>query len=313
MKEKIKVSILLGAEFVAVIVILLLIFLAGKKTYTVTFDLNGGTLLGGDLEQRVTQGHDANPPQAVKEGHYFLRWSGSYKKVTHDVTVKAIWEYETTPGIVYSDSENANFCEIVGSYSDLRGDVYIGAYYNDKKVLGIKESAFAERTGITAMYLLDGIIHIEKNAFFGCENMTSIDIPSTTVSIGEGAFAGCASLEELILPESLTEIGAGAFADCVSLREIVIPDGVKKIGAGAFAGCTALERVILPEGVEIIGTGAFDTATTVICVCMSESDKPATWSSRWCHESAEIVWDYVIPDPSDEKTEDEGSKDKEKA
>ena len=91
MREKIKVSILLGAEFIAIAIILLLIFFAGKKSYTVTFDPNGGTLIAGDLEQRVTQGHSANPPQVTKEGHYFLRWSGDYTKVTNDVTLRAIW------------------------------------------------------------------------------------------------------------------------------------------------------------------------------------------------------------------------------
>ena len=39
MKQKIKLGIILGVEFVAIAVILLLIFFAGKKSYTVTFDL----------------------------------------------------------------------------------------------------------------------------------------------------------------------------------------------------------------------------------------------------------------------------------
>ena len=51
MKHKIKLGVILGVEFVAITLILLLIFFAGKKSYTVTFDLNGGTLISGELEQ----------------------------------------------------------------------------------------------------------------------------------------------------------------------------------------------------------------------------------------------------------------------
>ena len=82
MKQKIKLGIILGVEFVAIAVILILIFLAGKKSYTVTFDLNGGTLLSGDLVQTVSQGKNATAPKVAKEGCYLHSWSASYKQVT---------------------------------------------------------------------------------------------------------------------------------------------------------------------------------------------------------------------------------------
>ena len=111
--QRIKLFIILGLEFVAIAVMLLLIFFAGKQVYTVTFDLNGGVLLSGDVVQMVTQGHSATPPTTAKDGCYFLKWSGSYTRVTHDVTVRAVWEYETTAGIEYSIDENSNYCTII--------------------------------------------------------------------------------------------------------------------------------------------------------------------------------------------------------
>ena len=90
-KQRIKLFIVLGIEAIAIAVMLLLIFFAGKQVYTVTFDLDGGVLISGDLVQKVTQGHSATAPTTAKDGHYFLKWSGSYSRVTHDVTVKAIW------------------------------------------------------------------------------------------------------------------------------------------------------------------------------------------------------------------------------
>ena len=73
-KTKIKLVALLAVEFIAFIVILMLVLFAGKKSYTVTFDLNGGVLLGGEVEQRVVQGQNATPPSVAKYGHYLLRW-----------------------------------------------------------------------------------------------------------------------------------------------------------------------------------------------------------------------------------------------
>ena len=100
MKQRAKLAIILGIEFIAIAVVLILIFFSTKKQYTITFDLDGGTLISGSLVQNVTQGHNATPPTAVKEGHYLRGWSGNYKGVTSNDRVTAIWEYETTPGIV---------------------------------------------------------------------------------------------------------------------------------------------------------------------------------------------------------------------
>ena len=270
LKQKTKLIIILTVEFVAIIAVLALIFFAGKKTHTVTFDLNGGILISGDLEQRVTQGQHATPPSVAKFGHYLRGWSGSYKSVTRDVTVKAIWEYETSPGIEYYFPEHTNYCEISGSFSEIQGEVYIGAYYNDRQVLGIQAGAFKDRTGITAVHLLDGILAIEDEAFSGCENLEVIEIPSTVVRIGENAFKGCTSLKEIILPESLKTIEVGAFEGCTSLEKITFNENLKTIGDRAFAGCVALTEVKLTESVRRIGNAAFEGCAAIETLEMAE-------------------------------------------
>lgn len=239
-KHKLKIIIVFATLFVTVAVLLLLIFLHGKKSYTVTFELDGGTLISGSLVQSVTRGQNATPPKVTKDGCYFLAWSESYRQITHDVTIEAIWEYETTPGIIYSESQNSNFTEIIGAYKYIKGDVYIGAYHDEKKLLGIKEGAFSGCVDITTVYLLDGIIIIEESAFSGCTGLVNISIPETVTRIGDNAFAGCEKLEKLVLNEGLVEIGAGAFANCTSLREVVIPTSVTKIDETAFLGCEEL-------------------------------------------------------------------------
>lgn len=278
-KGKIKIIITFAILFLAVSILLLVIFLAGKKTYVVEFDLDGGTLISGSLEQHVTQGQDAVPPTVVKEGAYLRSWSTSYKKITKDKVIRAIWEYETTPGIMYA--EHQNFAEVSGSYQYIRGEIYLGAYYGDKKVLGILDSAFANRTGITKVYLLDGLISIGSNAFSGCSGLTEIEIPETVTHIGSGAFRNCQSLETLVLNEGLLEIGSNAFSGCEGLKEVVLPASVVRIDANAFAGCENL----------------------IIRTKINKDQKPETWSSRW-QGKASVLWaDSTEPEaPSKDDT-----------
>ena len=243
MKQKIKLAIILGVEFVAIAVILILIFFAGKKSYTVTFDLNGGTLISGDLEQIVPQGKNATPPTVAKDGCYLHSWSASYKQITRDVIIKAVWEWQTSVGFDYTSSEDSNYCEIVGCFQDLAGDVYVGVYHDNKKVLGIRNEAFRDRDGITNIYMLDGIISIGESVFRDCDSLVSVELPGTLAKLGKYAFADCTSLERVVLPDTLTVIPEGAFKGCTSLREIVIPAGVKIIEPGAFEGCTSLNLI----------------------------------------------------------------------
>ena len=312
-KQKVKLIVILAIEFIAIALVLVLIFFSGKKSYTVTFDLDGGILISGDLEQRVIEGHNATPPSVAKHGHYLRGWSGSYNSVTRDITVKAIWEYQTSPGIEYSIPSNTNYCEISSSFKDIQGEIFIGAYHNDRKVLGIKSGAFKDRTGITSVHLLDGILAIESEAFSGCSSLETIDIPSTVVRIGknafknceslttiilpegmtsiaEGAFEGCTSLTTIIIPESLEEIPANCFKGCTSLTEVIITNGVVKINSGAFAGCESLTEIYLPRSLRKIDSGAFDTTEMIISFYALEEEMSSWYMEGWCPEDTEFLY-----------------------
>ena len=253
-KGRLKILLTFGILFLTVLILVLLVFFAGKKTYIVTFDLNGGTLLSGSLEQSVTKGQDAYPPVAVKDGAYLRGWNASYKRITKDMVIEAVWEYETTKGIIYATGEHQNYAEIIGAYKYLTGDVYLGAYYGEKKILGIRESAFADCSQISRVYLLEGLIYIGGSAFSGCTSLAEIEIPETVTHLGADAFAGCTSLEKIVLHEGLIEIGARAFENCTALKEIVLPASLMKIGANAFAGCENLTITVThTEGKEYDG------------------------------------------------------------
>ena len=244
MKQKAKLIIILTVEFIVIIAILLLIFLAGKKTYTVRFELNGGTLISGSEEQRVTRGKDASPPVVTKDGCYFLKWSTSYKEVTRDLVIEAVWEYETSYGITYTENEGSNYCEISGSYAEIGGDVYIGAYHEEKKVLGIQAGAFENRTRITSVYLLDGILSIEDNAFAGCTNLETIVLPSTLVNIGDNAFKGCENLKTVVYTEPLENMDEMELEEYFDKSMIVLPDKLERMGITYLAVVNVLRKFI---------------------------------------------------------------------
>ena len=282
-RGRLKILITFGILFFIVSVLLMLIFLESKKSYTVEFDPNGGTVLSGSLVQHVMQGQDAVPPSVVMDGAVLRGWSASFRRITRDIVIEAVWEYETTAGIIYTESENQNFTEIQGSYPNLRGDVYLDAYFNEKKVLGILDHAFANQTGITQVHLLDGLLSIGNSAFSNCTSLTEIEIPKTVASIGANAFQRCASLETLVLEDGILEIGTSAFSGCKALTEVFIPESVTSIGSQAFAGCSNL----------------------VIKTTIPREEWPAGWVNGWFGDATVEVVEI-------EEEEDENAKDKDK-
>lgn len=288
---KFKLFLFISIEMIAIVVVFLLILFAGKKKYTVTFYLDGGELLGGDLVQTVTRGQSATPPSVTKDGCYLLKWSDSYTKVTRDVHTTAIWEYETTAGIEYEVLENSNYCLISGCYKELSGSVYIGAYYNGLKVLGIKEEAFKDCTKVTSIHLLDGMYSIGKNAFLNCTSLVSIDIPRTIEKIGENAFENCTSLESIEIPKNVKEIDKNAFKNCVKLETVTFAEGVEKIGSNAFVSCEKLIEVTIPSTVVEMGSEVFGHDLT-INVFFKENETPENFDENWYSGNPTIVYDY---------------------
>ena len=247
MKKKISLLLFIIVDISILLAVIFITFSSTKDYYTVEFNLNGGVLLSGDLKQTVKFGSKAIPPQVVKDGEKFLEWSDDYHNITEDKVIYAIWDFETTFGIQFDVYYDGNYCLISGSYNDISGDVYISAYYNERRVIGVKDNAFTERKRMTSISLPSGIYSIGKQSFKGCSSLSSIMLPDTLINIDEEAFAGCKSLTEIVLPETIISIGKNAFSDCTGLNVITLGPNVEEISGESFNNMESLESIIVSE------------------------------------------------------------------
>ena len=170
-------------------------------------------------------------------------------------------------------------------------EVKIPAYMDNRKVVAIKDEAFANDASIKTLVFpkasdfKNGIpaFTVGDNAFRGCVTLNAVTIPAYVTSIGENAFYECKSLVTLTFEKgcSLTEIPANAFALCSSLKAVSIPEGVKSIGSAAFFTCSSLETLNIAEGLTTVGKQAFQN-----CSALKRIDAPATLTEVGVHAFA---------------------------
>ena len=104
------------------------------------------------------------------------------------------------------------------------------------------------------------VTSIGNSAFINRTNLTAITIPNSVTSIGSSAFQRCTSLTSITVPNSVTSIGDWAFSDCTNLASVTIGNGVTSIGDLAFSG-TNLTAITIPASVTSIGTSTFSDCT----------------------------------------------------
>ena len=171
-------------------------------------------------------------------------------------------------------------CTVIGIGECTDTELVIPEFFEGRKVVAIKDHAFADNSSLTSVSIPDCITEIGDHAFDGClslknvklpaglakieaglfgdcKSLKQIEIPDGTVIIDALAFSGCSSLESITLPDSIEVIDWGVFKDCKSLKTIAVPPKVREIRSSTFSGCLSLTDVTLPHNISTISDHAF--------------------------------------------------------
>ena len=105
--------------------------------------------------------------------------------------------------------------------------------------IGVAEGLYNLKTVV----IPDNVIGIRDEAFSNCTGLTSITIPNSVTSIGKYVFSGCRGLTDITIPNSVTNIGTFAFYWCRGLTSITIPNNVTNIGNSVFYGWTSSQTI----------------------------------------------------------------------
>ena len=214
---------------------------------------------------------------------------------------------EYTEGLRYSllPEENSYLVSDIGTAVGTK--IIIPKNYQEKPVVGIKESAFSGCDSITEVIIPDGVTSIGNYAFDGCVCLNTIEIPTSITSIGNYAFFGCNDLTNLCyvgIVEEFDAITIGEANDCLlnanvyydgyfNFRlleddtyeikpkdnlpsDIVLPftyNGKKitSIGGYAFYGNEKLHSVVIPTGITNIKSGAFYDCINLTDIIIGDS------------------------------------------
>ncbi|MDY6003105.1 MAG: InlB B-repeat-containing protein, partial [Bacilli bacterium] len=80
-----------------------------ENTFTVSFDGNGGSLIAGQLNQKVTNSSEIVAPSFEMRGYTFDGWSIPLETITETTTVKAEWNIATYTINYHLDGGTNNF------------------------------------------------------------------------------------------------------------------------------------------------------------------------------------------------------------
>ncbi len=154
-------------------------------------------------------------------------------------------------------------------------------------------AAFAGCSGMTSLFIADGLTELGGFSFFNCVNLKYFSIPNTITEIGAHAFQGCTKLEGVTIPECVTAIKGDAFQWCENLKSITIPSEITEIDSRVFSGCRSLKSIEIPEGVTRIGLEAFAGCNLLETINIPSG---VTYIGQEAFRDCPRVSSYVIPD-----------------
>ncbi len=148
------------------------------------------------------------------------------------------------------DPKNPNYTSSGNCIIDKRTGILIlgtnnGTIPSDGSVNEIGAKAFINRSGLTDIFIPEGVTSIGEYAFANCTALKSVSMPNSLIEINHHAFSGCSSLKEMKIVAAVA-IFDYAFKDCTGLESIALPDSCEVLHGMIFENCIALKTVKLP-------------------------------------------------------------------
>lgn len=246
-----------------------LIGLKADRTYTISFNANGGE---GEMDDYLVEsGDDGWLPKCTftKEGYECVAWGldpegkkyasqidnltfnlPSSVKNGDTVELYAIW---TTPGFSFEISIMGFFAHWnITNYGGNASQVIIPAWYEGRDggaygschVLEFASGLFMEHTEIELVKNIPDNT-LPDDLFNGCTSLKTVEIRDGKViyDIGDRVFYNCTSLQGVELTANLDTIGDEAFYMCTSIEKLVIPAYLEELGDNAFFGWTENQTI----------------------------------------------------------------------
>lgn len=185
--------------------------------------------------------------------------------------------------------------------------VYIPAFFNNKKVVRVKENAFEGIRRLHSVYIEEGIESIGNGAFYACTSLKEVTLPITLKSLGptdvqifeetkgikanyRGIFEQCIELEHIVIPENVNYIALLTFCDCAKLESIEMPNSVCDIGNGVFSRCSNLFSVTLSSSIHRISVNMFYNCVSLKRIVIPDSvTKIERMAFSHCTELTEVI------------------------
>ena len=297
------------------------------NTYTITYELNGGTLK--NTTQSVTYDAAYNLAIPTRTGYTFAGWYNGDTKVedgtwksTQNMTFTAKWAVNSyTVTYVVNGGENLS-SQVLNYGATLptasRSGFTFGGWFSDIALTNAVTSVPAENITLYAYWTEEnkpcdfsytGTSSITITAYHSSD--ASVCIPSyiggtQVTSIGEAAFSNCNNLASIIIPDSVTSIGTSVFYGCSSLTNIVVNSENKKfmsINGNVYSkdGTNLIQYAVgktntsflIPDEVTIIGNFAFEDCNNLTSIIIPNSVTSIGWSA---FESCDSLTSIIIPD-----------------
>lgn len=158
---------------------------------------------------------------------------------THDGAPCSVCGYELAESgaLKFELNTDQTGYNVIGyDYDLIEADVHIPQMFNNKPVVAVSRSAFANCLKINTLQIPDSVTKIDVYAFSHCSNLTEVAFGKNLETIETGAFEYTA-VTSIKLPNGLVKIGSAAF-EYANLTEVTIPASVNYIGSFAFRNYT---------------------------------------------------------------------------